>query len=165
MSSRPNIGTAILLKPGIIAGGTVVHDCPLSRSIGYFLEPVVMLAPFSKKPLHLTLRGITSDDRDLSVSTTMLPCHHPLTLFVGRPRSDCHPTPYSVVRSVRRPGASGAWAYLCFPSHYPNFPQIKKRGSPPLGGGEVQFLCPIVKQVKTINFVELGKIKRIRGIA
>lgn len=27
-----------------------------------------MLAPFAKKPLQLTLRGITSDDRDLSVS-------------------------------------------------------------------------------------------------
>ena len=26
-----------------------------------------MLAPFSKKPLALTLRGITSDDKDLSV--------------------------------------------------------------------------------------------------
>lgn len=43
--------------------------------------------------------------------------------------------------------------------------KIKKRGSPPLGGGEVLFLCPIVKQVKTLNFVEVGKIKRIRGIA
>ena len=54
------------MKPGIIAGGNVVHDCPSSRSIGYFLEPVVMLAPFAKKPLQLTLRGITTDDNDLS---------------------------------------------------------------------------------------------------
>jgi RNA 3'-terminal phosphate cyclase-like protein len=45
------------------------------------------------------------------------------------------------------------------------FPKIKKRGSPPLGGGEVLFLCPIVKQVKTLNFIDPGKIKRIRGIA
>jgi len=29
----------------------------------------------------------------------------------------------------------------------------------------VQFLCPIVKQVQTLNFVERGKIKRIRGIS
>ena len=65
-------GTAILLKPGVIAGGPVVHDCPLSRSVGYFLEPVIMLAPFSKKPLNLTIRGITSDDRDLSVRTRQL---------------------------------------------------------------------------------------------
>lgn len=125
-------GTAILVKPGVIAGGTVVHECPLSRSIGYFLEPIVMLAPFSKKPLHLTLRGITSDDRDLSadlIRTVTLP--H-LQLF----------------------GISEGLEL-----------RIKKRGAAPLGGGEVQFLCPIVKQVKTLNFVDRGRIKRIRGIA
>jgi RNA 3'-terminal phosphate cyclase-like protein len=43
--------------------------------------------------------------------------------------------------------------------------RIKKRGAAPGGGGEAQFLCPIVKQVKTLNFVEPGKIKRIRGIS
>jgi len=43
--------------------------------------------------------------------------------------------------------------------------RIKKRGSSPLGGGEIQFLCPVIKQVKTLNFVATGKIKRIRGIA
>lgn len=66
-----NIGTAILLKPGIISGGVLSHDCPLSRSIGYYLEPVVMLAPFSKKPLQLTLHGITTDENDLSVCRPM----------------------------------------------------------------------------------------------
>jgi RNA 3'-terminal phosphate cyclase-like protein len=50
-----------------------VHDCPLSRSIGYFLEPIIMLAPFAKKPLNLTLRGITTDEHDLSVRSTLLP--------------------------------------------------------------------------------------------
>ena len=55
------------MKPGVISGGNVTHDCPLSRSVGYFLEPLVMLAPFSKRPMNLTLRGITTDDKDLSV--------------------------------------------------------------------------------------------------
>ena len=32
-----------------------------------------MLAPFSKNPLSLTLRGITSDDKDLSVGQLHLP--------------------------------------------------------------------------------------------
>jgi RNA 3'-terminal phosphate cyclase-like protein len=45
------------------------------------------------------------------------------------------------------------------------FVKIKKRGALPLGGGEVQFLCPIIKQAKTLNFIAPGKIKRIRGIA
>ncbi|KAJ7343364.1 18S rRNA biogenesis protein [Mycena albidolilacea] len=125
-------GTAILLKPGIISGGPLTHDCPLSRSIGYFLEPVVMLAPFAKKSFQLTLRGITTDEHDLSVDlfrTVTLP--H-LQLF----------------------GISDGLEL-----------RIKRRGAPPAGGGEVQFLCPVVKQVKTLNFVEPGKIKRIRGIA
>ena len=43
--------------------------------------------------------------------------------------------------------------------------KIKKRGSLPLGGGEVQFLCPLIKQAKTLNFIDPGKIKRIRGIS
>ncbi|TBU35748.1 18S rRNA biogenesis protein [Dichomitus squalens] len=125
-------GTAVLLKPGVIAGGNVVHDCPLTRSVGYFLEPIVMLAPFAKKPLQLTLRGITTDENDLSVD---------------------------IIRTVTLPhlqlfGVSEGLEL-----------RIKKRGSPPLGGGEVQFLCPIVKQVKTLNFVDPGKIKRIRGIS
>jgi RNA 3'-terminal phosphate cyclase-like protein len=64
---RSAIGTSVLVKPGIISGGSVTHECPLSRSIGYFLEPLVAIAPFSKKALDLTLKGITSDEKDLSV--------------------------------------------------------------------------------------------------
>ncbi|KAF8264607.1 RNA 3'-terminal phosphate cyclase/enolpyruvate transferase [Lactarius quietus] len=60
-------GTAILIKPRIIAGGPVTHECPTSHSIGYFLEPIIMLAPFSKMLPSLMLRGITSDDNNLSV--------------------------------------------------------------------------------------------------
>jgi len=67
MSCPPIPGTAILLKPGIIFGGVLQHDCPKSRSIGYFLEPIIMLAPFAKRPVQLTLKGITTDEHDLSV--------------------------------------------------------------------------------------------------
>ncbi|KAG8992672.1 hypothetical protein FRB90_000935, partial [Tulasnella sp. 427] len=125
-------GTSILIKPGIINGGSVTHDCPTSRSVGYFLEPVLMLAPFAKKPLNLTLTGITTDDKDLSVDllrTVTLP----------------HLQLFGISEGVEL--------------------KIKKRGAPPLGGGEVQFSCPIVRTLKIINFVEPGKIKRIRGIA
>ncbi|KAI8846487.1 RNA 3'-terminal phosphate cyclase/enolpyruvate transferase [Chytridium lagenaria] len=34
-------GTSILFRPGVIYGGKVEHDCPTSRGIGYFLEPMV----------------------------------------------------------------------------------------------------------------------------
>ncbi|KAG9318696.1 18S rRNA biogenesis protein [Chiua virens] len=125
-------GTTVLLKPGIISGGPVIHDCPLARAVGYFLEPLIMIAPFSKKPFQFTLRGITTDDMDLSVDLIRTVTLPHLQLF----------------------GISDGLEL-----------KIKKRGAPPEGGGEVQFLCPIVKQVKTLNFVEPGKIKRIRGIA
>ncbi|KAK8854733.1 hypothetical protein IAR55_003472 [Kwoniella newhampshirensis] len=43
--------------------------------------------------------------------------------------------------------------------------QIKKRGSAPLGGGQAIFKCPVVRHLKTLQFVEKGKIKKIRGVA
>jgi RNA 3'-terminal phosphate cyclase-like protein len=44
------------------------------------------------------------------------------------------------------------------------YTQIAKRGAPPLGGGEVVFRCPNVKQMPPIDWTDMGKIKRIRGI-
>eukprot|EP00033_Pygsuia_biforma_P004164 GCRY01004570.1.p1 GENE.GCRY01004570.1~~GCRY01004570.1.p1 ORF type:complete len:358 (+),score=52.89 GCRY01004570.1:168-1241(+) len=43
--------------------------------------------------------------------------------------------------------------------------KIVKRGAPPNGGGEVLFYCPIVKQLKAVQFMDVGKMKRIRGVA
>lgn len=93
-------GTAILLKPGVITGGPVVHDCPLSRSIGYFLETVVMLAPFAKKPLQLTLRGITTDDQDLSVSLFSAIQFRALIDMLGWPHSNCDFASLAIIRSI-----------------------------------------------------------------
>lgn len=42
---------------------------------------------------------------------------------------------------------------------------MKKRGSPPLGGGEIFFSCPCVRALRTIDMTDVGRIKRIRGIA
>jgi RNA 3'-terminal phosphate cyclase-like protein len=43
--------------------------------------------------------------------------------------------------------------------------KILKRGAPPLGGGEINFQCPVVRSLKPIQFIDEGRIKRIRGIA
>lgn len=52
-------GTKLKYKPGIVMGGRhLVHDCGTSRSIGYFLEPLIVLGLFGKKPLTIRLRGI-----------------------------------------------------------------------------------------------------------
>ncbi|KAI6132116.1 18S rRNA biogenesis protein [Pisolithus croceorrhizus] len=91
-------GTVVEIS--VTAGGPVTHDCPLSRSIGYFLEPLADLIR-TVTLLHLQLFGI-SDGLEL---------------------------------------------------------RIKRRGAPPCSSAQV------VKQVTTVNFIEPGKIKRIRGIA
>lgn len=60
-------GTEIYVKPGMLLGGSVVHQCPESRAVGWFLEPCLVLGLFGKQDLKLTLRGVTSNDRDVSV--------------------------------------------------------------------------------------------------
>ena len=44
------------------------HQCSCQRSIGYYMEAILCLAPFGKKPLSLKLTGVTNDDTDPSVS-------------------------------------------------------------------------------------------------
>lgn len=62
-------GTSLRYKPGFIAGGGlgVEHDCPPSRAIGYFLEPLSLVALWGKKPLTAVLRGVTNDTTDCGV--------------------------------------------------------------------------------------------------
>eukprot|EP00041_Stephanoeca_diplocostata_P015377 m.293085 g.293085 ORF g.293085 m.293085 type:complete len:360 (+) comp20014_c0_seq3:260-1339(+) len=62
-------GTSVTYRPGIILGGRISHECPSSRAVGYFLEAVIPLAPFGKKPLQLTLTGVTNNNVDPSVDT------------------------------------------------------------------------------------------------
>ncbi|RUP43445.1 RNA 3'-terminal phosphate cyclase/enolpyruvate transferase [Jimgerdemannia flammicorona] len=119
-------------KPGVITGGKVSHDCGVARSIGYFLEAIIALAPFAKTPLHLTLAGITNDNVDLSVDTLRT---------VTLPQ-------------LKRFGVEDGLEL-----------KIIKRGAPPLGGGEILFHCPNVRQLCPVQFTDEGRIKRIRGIA
>ncbi|KAI9204732.1 RNA 3'-terminal phosphate cyclase domain-containing protein [Polychytrium aggregatum] len=125
-------GTALIFRPGVITGGSVKHECPKSRAIGYFLEPLIALAPFAKSPFSVTLTGITNDNVDISVDTLRTVTLPQLKHF-------------GIEDGVEL--------------------KISKRGAPPLGGGEVTFRCPIVRQLKPVQFVDEGQIKRIRGIA
>ena len=49
------------------------HDCSVLRSIGYYLESLLCLAPFMKHPLRIVLRGVTNDQVDPSVSSEATP--------------------------------------------------------------------------------------------
>ncbi|XP_071799447.1 RNA 3'-terminal phosphate cyclase-like protein [Asterias amurensis] len=60
-------GTSVLYQPGLLSGGTIEHDCNTQRAIGYYLEALIQLAPFMKKPIKAVLRGITNDQVDPSV--------------------------------------------------------------------------------------------------
>ncbi|XP_043917060.1 RNA 3'-terminal phosphate cyclase-like protein isoform X2 [Protopterus annectens] len=62
-------GTRLYYQPGILLGGAVEHDCNVQRSISYYLEGLICLAPFMKHPLKAVLRGVTNDQTDPSVDT------------------------------------------------------------------------------------------------
>jgi RNA 3'-terminal phosphate cyclase-like protein len=154
-------GTQLRFKPGILLGGDIVHSCPvamsknsgtndsnvntssssssMSKSVGWFLEGILPLAPFGKEPLHLTLQGITdgachTDPSPDYIATSILP--HFLRFGIGDD-PDESPRPYI---------------------------KVTQRGAAPLGGGEVQFYCPIVKEItKPLDLIDPGKVKRVRG--
>lgn len=61
-------GTVVFYQPGMLMGGSVEHECNTQRSIGYYLEALICLAPFFKSPLHAVLTGVTNDQQDPTVS-------------------------------------------------------------------------------------------------
>lgn len=62
-------GTAITYIPGLLVGGEFDHDCSNEKSLGFYLEGIIPLGPFCKKPLRITLRGATNDKFDITVDT------------------------------------------------------------------------------------------------
>uniref|UniRef100_A0A915DRN7 RNA 3'-terminal phosphate cyclase-like protein n=1 Tax=Ditylenchus dipsaci TaxID=166011 RepID=A0A915DRN7_9BILA len=76
-------GTQLKFEPGLIQGGELEVDCGLQRCISYFLEPLVILAPFCKAPLKVTLKGVTNAPNELSVDAiraTWLPVFNKFVL-------------------------------------------------------------------------------------
>ena len=136
-------GTQLRLKPGVLLGGAVEHDCPVGsdgcRSVSWYLEGILPLAPFGKESLELTLNGITDGTSDVDPSADYLSASIlPLYIKFGVGTDDALPPP-----SIR----------------------VAKRGAAPLGCGRVHFYCPIVKELNPIELTEFGKVKRVRGNA
>ena len=82
-------GTSVYYQPGVLLGGTLEHTCSTQRSIGYFLEPLMMLAPFAKHPVRITLRGSTSGPDDPSVSDVQCACLCFHTRVISRYAMNC----------------------------------------------------------------------------
>lgn len=81
-------GTTLRYRPGVLLGGADVdHDCGLTRPIGWFVEPLLVLGLFGRKPLTVTLRGVTDGGRDPGIDllrTCTLPLLRKMTgLTVG----------------------------------------------------------------------------------
>uniref|UniRef100_A0A0B6ZB57 RNA 3'-terminal phosphate cyclase domain-containing protein n=1 Tax=Arion vulgaris TaxID=1028688 RepID=A0A0B6ZB57_9EUPU len=76
-------GTQVIYRPGLLLGGSIEHDCHPSRPIGYYLEMLMCLAPFTKEPLSAVLRGVTCDKDDPSVDLLKLSVFPVLKRFLG----------------------------------------------------------------------------------
>jgi RNA 3'-terminal phosphate cyclase-like protein len=141
-------GTTVKYTPGFIVGGVGLEfDCHTSRSIGYYLEPLIILSLFAKSPIEITLRGVVNSHFDISVR---------LLRFAGLIDSFCQPDVMRVVTLplLRHFGVEEGIEL-----------KIKKRGAPPLGGGEVEFKCSNVKCLKSVSLIDRGRVKKVRGIA
>uniref|UniRef100_A0A914VBE2 RNA 3'-terminal phosphate cyclase-like protein n=1 Tax=Plectus sambesii TaxID=2011161 RepID=A0A914VBE2_9BILA len=60
-------GTEIRYWPGMMQGGTFEYDCGNDRCLSYFLEPLIVLAPFAKLPMKARLTGVTNAPDEPSV--------------------------------------------------------------------------------------------------
>lgn len=135
-------GTGLFYKPGLLVGGDrLTHECHPSRCVSYYLEPLLMLAPFSKHPMNIILRGPTHSTTDMCMDT-ILAVSVPLLrrLSLGTPLS-------AHVEVKKRAMASG---------------KLNGGGR----GGVVQFRCDVLRnKLKVVELIEGGYVKRIRGIA
>ena len=146
-------GTALLYKPGLISGsigglgsnnGVIRHEVSAAceRGLSYLLIPICMLAPFSKAQVNVFFTG-----QGVITSAT--------------------PTGDVSVDTVRT-------AILPLYSHFGIFNNIDlrvlRRSSPGPdgkgGAGEVQFTFGHqIRLPKTVQILDEGKIKRVRGVA
>jgi len=155
-------GTQLRFNPGILLGGEINHSCPVSpplptadastkvkptaRSVGWYLEGIMALAPFGKEPLIITMTGITDGSSDVDPSPD----------FIAT----------SILPILLRFGIGESIQSSSDPFSDQSSPTIKvtRRGAAPLGGGEVVFTCPIVREISTsIDMTDEGKVKRVRG--
>lgn len=157
-------GTQVRFVPGFLIGGTHSHNCPVLstedediqddrealrskiRSIGWYIEGILPLIPFGKNPITIQFTGLTDGtcEHDPSVDywqATALPL---LARFgVGSDANDDFMAPDGP--SIK----------------------IQQRAAVPLGQhGKVTLYCPNVRaSLKSIDWTDEGKIKRIRGQA
>jgi RNA 3'-terminal phosphate cyclase-like protein len=122
-----------------------------TRSIGWYIEGILPLAPFGKEPLSITFTGITDglcahDPSCDYLRASALPI---LCRFLGlstKPSRDDHDPldAHSTPPTIR----------------------VGRRGAAPLGGGTASFYSPVVRSALVpLDLTDMGKFKRVRGTA
>jgi len=102
-------GTSLSYQPGSLLGGRVEHQCSLTRGVGYWLEPILTLAPFCKDPLHLALSGVTNHHLDPSPDMIKSSCLPVLKRFL----LDDAGLELSVKKRGAPPGGGGLVVFKC----------------------------------------------------
>lgn len=136
-------GTSISYKPGLLIGGDgLKHDCHPSRCLSYYLDALLMLAPFCKYALNISLRGATHGETDVCVDTTAsvtVPLLRRLTLGMNlNPRVE-----------IRKRATQG---------------DARQNGGGKSGQVRLQSEIATTK-LRAIDMTEAGYVKRVRGIA
>ncbi|MBW0527070.1 hypothetical protein O181_066785 [Austropuccinia psidii MF-1] len=128
-------GTSLFFVPGTLTGGHITHQTPLSASIGYFLTPILALAPFCKHDLTLILKGVTTTNDSLSLDVLRVSGLPTLGMWLGE---DAGKLELKISKRGHPPDGGGECCFKC--------PAVKfiKAG---------------------INFTQSGQISKIRGIA
>ncbi|CAJ0963419.1 unnamed protein product, partial [Ranitomeya imitator] len=174
-------GTSLYYQPGLLFGGTLDHDCNIQRSIGYYLESLICLAPFMKHPLKITLRGVTNDQIDPSVDTLKATAIPLLKRFGIDGEHFELKGKYHVTKrgpALRNPMFTLVTRVLQgdFGIVEDSFndaevvPLIVGRWRE-LGGCHLEeveksfFSCPVRKVLRPVHLTDPGKIKRVRGVA
>ncbi|CAK7902775.1 RNA 3'-terminal phosphate cyclase-like protein [[Candida] anglica] len=127
-------GTTVIYRPGIIIGGEHTHNCPPSKPVGYFIEPMLYLAPFSKSKFSIVFKGLTASDSGKDAGVEAIK--------------------WGLLPIMEKFGVREISLH------------ILKRGSPPLGGGEVHLMCnSLIANPLTLHSTDTPKFSAIRGVA
>ncbi|CAH1772483.1 unnamed protein product [Owenia fusiformis] len=102
-------GTTLFYQPGMLQGGTIEHECNPQRSIGYYLEALMCLAPFMKTPLKAILRGVTNDQIDPSIDQLKYSVLPVLKRFLGTDDG----VEWKVTRRGAAPDGGGEMIFRC----------------------------------------------------
>jgi len=102
-------GTSLRYRPGQIVGGEgIVHTCPPSRGIVYFLEGLLLLAPLAKQPMSVRLKGVTNGGPDPSCDTFRTATLPLLSRF-----GISEQLTFKVLRRGAQPGGGGEVQFSC----------------------------------------------------